>query len=852
MVPGVSRDSARNTTTSTASMHTRGRRHRLSGLAVVTAIVGSLTAIAVIGGFGGSASPALASVPSGCVLNTNGNGFGALSGGGVSPSLGLPGAIDTAKKSIMLFVDFPDALAGAETATSLYNLLVPAAKAWMQDVSYHRFDIAVDVMGAPGPPPWLHMSHNVATYGLGDLITANEQRVYMTEAVSLAEAQGVNFAGYEEVYVVPSSTSGTAISYSPAFIGGSNFPIVTPNGAHIPAGATFGNDIHAPGLTNYGAWIMAHETMHSLGLPDLYSFANLASYPLTHQFSGSWDHMDAIVRGNHITAWQKAQLGWLDASQVACVTGPGGSFVLTSLEHTGGLKAIAIKTGPTTAIVAENRQQIDHDGPGFGGGLCDHGLLVYSVDASVASGSGPVRVFPSGPEDTASPNYGDTACGPLWNAAYDTRPGKNDTFTYAPANLTIKVTNSVVGGDITVSVTLPTPPTTTTTTTAPTSTTTPEGGSDSTFVAVQPERLLDTRDGAGQIGYSGPKPVADQTIALKVTGVGVAQVPATAAAVALNVTGIDASNDGFVTVYPCGSPRPTASNLNLVRGATAPNMVITKIGSGGNVCLYTQNGADLAVDISGYFTAGTSFVSVQPERLLETRAAVGQIGYSGAKPAAGATVHLQVVGAGATNVPNTARSVVLNITAVGATGDGFVTAWPCDQPRPNASNLNLVAGATAPNLTVVKLAADGSVCLFTQSGADLLADISAYFTNASSYTPITPVRLLDTRPPGTGYTGAKPAAGETVTVVAVDSAIVANVGAVVLNVTGIDATADGFVTAWPCGTPRPTASNLNLVGGATTPNLVIVRVGAAASVCLFTQSGAHLAADISGSFPPTS
>jgi len=89
-------------------------------------------------------------------------------------------------------------------------------------------------------------------------------------------------------------------------------------------------------------------------------------------------------------------------------------------------------------------------------------------------------------------------------------------------------------------------------------------------------------------------------------------------------------------------------------------------------------------------------------------------------------------------------------------------------------------------------------------------------------------------------------------VVAVDSAIVGSVGAVVLNVTGIDATADGFVTAWPCGTPRPTASNLNLVRGATTPNLVIVRVGAAASVCLFTQSGAHLAADISGSFPPTS
>lgn len=814
---------------------------------VTIAVVSSLVALTIVSAAGGL-STASASVPSGCVLNTNGNGFGALSGGGVSPSLGLPSAVDNAKKAIMLFVDFSDAPAGVETTQSLYDLLVPAAQAWMTDVSYGRLNIVVDRMvGAP----WLRMSHPKAFYGLGDFISAAEQSAYMTEAASLAV--GFNFSGYEELYVVPSTSSGTAIAYSPAFIGGTAFPIIAPGGVHIPAGATFGNDIHAP-FPNYGAWIFAHETMHTLGLPDLYAFSQ-PTYPLTHQYVGAWDHMGAIVRGSHINAWEKAQLGWLDPAQIACVTGPGGSFVLKSLEHSGGLKAIAIKTGPTTAIVAENRQQDDHDGPGFGGGLCDHGLLVYSVDASVATGTGPVRVLPSGPEDTGSPNYADAACGPLWNAAFDTRGGKNATFTYAPANLTITVTNSIVGGDITVSVTLPTPPTTTTsstTTTSPTSTTTPGGGSDSRFVAVQPERLLDTRAGAGQIGYNGPKPSPDQTIALPVTGVGVAQVPADAAAVALNVTGIDASNDGFVTVYPCGSPRPTASNLNLVRGGTSPNMVITKIGNGGNVCLYTQNGADLAVDISGYFTAGTSFVSVQPERLLETRSDVGQIGYTGPKPAPAAIVHLQVVGAGATNVPNTARSAVLNITAVGASGDGFVTAWPCDQPRPNASNLNLVAGATSPNLAIVKLAADGSVCLFTQSGADLLADISAYFTNASSYAPITPVRLLDTRPPGKGYTGPKPAAGDTVTVVAVDSAIVGTVGAVVLNVTGIDATAAGFVTAWPCGTPRPTASNLNLVGGATTPNLVIVRVGAAASVCLFTQSGAHLAVDISGSFPPTS
>ncbi|MCU1390984.1 MAG: hypothetical protein JWL72_4322, partial [Ilumatobacteraceae bacterium] len=92
--------------------------------------------------------------------------------------------------------------------------------------------------------------------------------------------------------------------------------------------------------------------------------------------------------------------------------------------------------------------------------------------------------------------------------------------------------------------------------------------------------------------------------------------------------------------------------------------------------------------------------------------------------------------------------------------------------------------------------------------------------------------------------------GQTVTVAAVDAANLASTGAVVLNVTGIGATGDGYVTVYPCGSSRPTASNLNLVQGSTAPNLVIVKVGTGGTVCLYTQSGADLAVDISGSFTP--
>ena len=83
----------------------------------------------------------------------------------------------------------------------------------------------------------------------------------------------------------------------------------------------------------------------------------------------------------------------------------------------------------------------------------------------------------------------------------------------------------------------------------------------SAFRAVQPERLLDTREGA-QVGYSGAKPAADQVVELQVTAVGASQLDADTAAVVLNVTGTEADAPGYVTVWPCGAPRTVGSPEN--------------------------------------------------------------------------------------------------------------------------------------------------------------------------------------------------------------------------------------------------------------------------------------------------
>ncbi len=357
-----------------------------------------------------------------------------------------------------------------------------------------------------------------------------------------------------------------------------------------------------------------------------------------------------------------------------------------------------------------------------------------------------------------------------------------------------------------------------------------------------PARILDTRNGNG---YSGPKPGADTTITLQVAGR--AGVPATgAAAVVLNVTATAADGPGFVTVWPSDQPRPLASNLNLsAAGQTIPNLVTVPLGADGAVKLYTFAGAHLIADVAAWFPPGAGYSPLTPNRILDTRSGNG---YSGSKPGAGATVELAVAGRG--GIPATgATAVVLNVTATEADGPGFVTAWPTGAPRPTASNLNLThAGQTIPNQVYVPLGANGSVSLFTFSGAHLIADVAGYFTAGGGFTPLTPDRILDTRAPGIGYGGAKPGAGATVALqVSGAGGVPSTATAVVLNVTATEADGPGFVTVWPSGAPQPLASNLNLdAAGQTIANLVLVPIGADGKVLLYTLQGSHLVADVAG------
>ena len=350
------------------------------------------------------------------------------------------------------------------------------------------------------------------------------------------------------------------------------------------------------------------------------------------------------------------------------------------------------------------------------------------------------------------------------------------------------------------------------------------------LTSITPKRVLDTRDGTGA-----PAGIVAATgvVSLDLRAAG---LPTDATAALLNVTVTDGTDPGFVTVYPCTQPRPTASNLNYTKGKTAANLVQVAVDPGGTVCLYAHGATHLVADLSGWFQpTGKSFTPVSPTRVLDTRAGTGA--------PAGAVAAGSVLTLDLSSAPAGSTSAVLNVTSTEATGPGFVTVYPCGGDLPLASNLNVGTGDTRPNQVVVGLGTGNTVCLFVHSTMHLVADLMGWYGDSGQKVATqAPERVLDTRD-GTGGTRA----GFFGTVV-LDLSAQAPAGAtgVMLNVTGVEPAFATYVTAYPCDATPPLASNLNLPAGDIRPNLVAVPLSADKKVCLFTQTPVDLVADVAG------
>jgi hypothetical protein len=236
-----------------------------------------------------------------------------------------------------------------------------------------------------------------------------------------------------------------------------------------------------------------------------------------------------------------------------------------------------------------------------------------------------------------------------------------------------------------------------------------------------PARILDTRNGI----RLGP----NSSLELQVAGAG--GVPATGVdAAVLDIVATETGATSFVTAYPTGSAQPGVSNLNFDAGDTVANRAVVKLGYGGKVTIYNLAGdADIVVDVGGWFTdtsapaTGGTFVATQPARILDTRDATG--GVVGILPA-GAGVEVQVTGRG--GVPASGvGAVVLNLTATEPAAAGFLTVFPSGTALPLASDLNVEAGETRPNLAIVQVGAGGKVTIYASTTTHVVLDVEGWF-----------------------------------------------------------------------------------------------------------------------------
>ncbi|MGA2872555.1 MAG: CHAP domain-containing protein [Candidatus Dormibacteria bacterium] len=248
--------------------------------------------------------------------------------------------------------------------------------------------------------------------------------------------------------------------------------------------------------------------------------------------------------------------------------------------------------------------------------------------------------------------------------------------------------------------------------------------------------------------------------------------------------------------------------------------------------------------------AGSSYVSLTPYRILDTRMSGDPLG-----PAT--TQNLTVTGLD--SVPSDATAVVLNVTVTEPSDASYLTVYPAGEGTPNVSNLNFSTGETVANLTVVAVGTNGQVTIYNSTGTvQVVVDLEGYFavsvgsSTAGSYVALTPARITDTRAgsgdPNSGHP-LTPGGSLNVAVGGEGGVPSGGVTAVALNVTVTDTTQYSYLTAYPAGIAVPLSSNLNWASGATVANRVIVPLGTAGQVSFYNSQGvADLVVDVVGYF----
>ena len=362
-------------------------------------------------------------------------------------------------------------------------------------------------------------------------------------------------------------------------------------------------------------------------------------------------------------------------------------------------------------------------------------------------------------------------------------------------------------------------------------------GAITTMAPSSPVLAVDTRVPAGQVlRVSVPDAIGGKTVIGQLT--------------VDNVT-----TQGYITVYACDDGIPRNSGGDISRSDLNYDGTVTKVWSNrlivqadddGDICVYTFGSVDMIVDVNGvsFDTGITSF----PNQRTDTRTGVN-------------TPKQRVAAGGILRVPVPqavgARTVVGQLTIVGASAPGYVTALGCDVGAPTGAggsiqksdlNFDPKVNPARSNRLIVQADDDGDICFYSTRATDLIVDINGV---ADAGITSFPNRRTDTRTNTDDSMAPSLTAGQVLRI-----AVPESVGAqTVIGQLTVDRTiAAGFVTAFGCDDGLPgevggdPKSDLNF-DGTVAPvwsNRLIVQADRDGDICLFTSAAADLIVDVNG------
>jgi hypothetical protein len=333
---------------------------------------------------------------------------------------------------------------------------------------------------------------------------------------------------------------------------------------------------------------------------------------------------------------------------------------------------------------------------------------------------------------------------------------------------------------------------------------------------------------------------------------------------ALNVTVVPHGPLGYLSVWPTGATQPLVSTLNSPDGRVKANAALATGGNGGEISVYASNTTDLVLDVSGYFTAGTTadvYIPITPCRIVDTRVNNGT-SFGAPSLVAGQQRTFEIANSSC-NLPAAAfangGAVSLNVTTVPIADHpvSYVTVWGTSETEPQTpliSTLNAPTGTVTANASLVTInpSTSESVSVYSSNDTDLVLDITGYFAPASlapsglSLYTLPPCRVIDTRESSGEFQGELTVPFATGN----NCSMPANAQAYVMNATVVPSGSLGFLTLWPDGIPQPLVSTLNAEDGSVTSNMAIVST-TDGSIDAFASSDTQLILDVSGYFAAT-